>query len=76
MDFKNALLKCDLHEEAHISPLLGIAHQPDEVYRLWKALHGLRQAPLAWFDKKFIVITSLGFQSSCHDSALFVRFYD
>ena len=51
----------------------SVSHQPDEVCRLRKALYGLKQAPRAWFEKFSMVITSLGFRSSHHDSALFVR---
>ncbi|XP_057434376.1 uncharacterized mitochondrial protein AtMg00810-like [Lotus japonicus] len=35
--------------------------------------NGLKQAPRAWFEKFSIVIESLGFTSSPHDSALFVK---
>lgn len=40
---------------------------------LKKALYGLKQALWVWFEKFTIVITSLGFCSSEHDSSLFVR---
>ena len=39
-------------------------------------LYGLKQAPCAWFEKFSIVISSLGFVSSSHDSALFVKCTD
>ncbi|XP_062103383.1 uncharacterized mitochondrial protein AtMg00810-like [Humulus lupulus] len=54
-------------------PPPGVPHNPGEVCRLKKALYGLKQAPRAWFEKFSIVITSLGFHPSAHDSALFVR---
>ena len=73
MDVKNAFLNGDLHEEVYMSPPPGIAHRPGEVCRLRKALYGLKQAPRAWFEKFSTVITSLGFQPSNHDSALFIR---
>ncbi|GFP81204.1 retrovirus-related pol polyprotein from transposon tnt 1-94 [Phtheirospermum japonicum] len=41
--------------------------------RLKKALSVFKQAPRAWFEKFSIVIKSLGFHSSQHDSALFLR---
>jgi hypothetical protein len=40
---------------------------------LKKALYGLKQAPHAWFEKFSVVILSLGFVSSSHDSALFIK---
>jgi hypothetical protein len=45
-------------------------------YKLKKALYGLKQAPHTWFEKFSIVISSLGFVSSNHDSALFVKCND
>jgi len=35
-----------------------------------RMLCGLKQAPHAWFEKFSIVISSLGFVSNSHDSAL------
>ncbi|XP_019439031.1 PREDICTED: uncharacterized protein LOC109344732 [Lupinus angustifolius] len=73
MDVKNAFLNGDLHEEIYMVPPPGVSHNPGEVCKLQKSLYGLKQAPRAWFEKFSIVITSLGFSSSPHDSALFVR---
>lgn len=36
-------------------------------------LYVLKQAPRGWFGKFIVVITSLDFHSSDHDSSLFVR---
>ncbi|XP_057451895.1 uncharacterized mitochondrial protein AtMg00810-like [Lotus japonicus] len=54
-------------------PPPGVSHNPGEVCKLKKAIYGLKQAPRAWFEKFSIVIESLGFTSSPHDSALFVK---
>ncbi|XP_042426160.1 uncharacterized mitochondrial protein AtMg00810-like [Zingiber officinale] len=54
-------------------PPPGVSHRSGEVCRLRKALYGLKQAPRAWFAKFSMVITSLGFRSSNHDLALFVK---
>ncbi|KAJ0978741.1 hypothetical protein J5N97_014215 [Dioscorea zingiberensis] len=54
-------------------PSPGVPHSPGEVCKLKKALYGLKQAPRAWFEKFSIVIASLGFHPSPHDSALFLR---
>ena len=43
------------------------------VCKLKKALYGLKQAPHAWFEKFSIVISSLGFVSSSHNSSLFIK---
>jgi len=39
-------------------------------------LYGLKQAPCAWFEKFYVVISSLGFVSSSHDSTLFIKSTD
>ncbi|XP_062119243.1 uncharacterized mitochondrial protein AtMg00810-like [Humulus lupulus] len=51
----------------------GVPRNHGEVCKLKKALYGLKQAPRAWFERFFIVIASLGFLPSNHDSALFVK---
>ncbi|CAJ2650750.1 unnamed protein product [Trifolium pratense] len=73
MDVKNAFLNGDLLEEVYMVPPSGVSHNPGEVCKLKKALYGLKQAPRAWFEKFSAVIISLGFCSSDHDSALFVK---
>ena len=53
-----------------------VSHDSGYVCKLKKALYGLKQAPRAWFDKFFIVISSLGFISSSYDPALFIKSND
>lgn len=43
------------------------------VYRLTKALYGLRQDPRSWFDKLKTFLISLKFTSSKSDASLFIR---
>jgi hypothetical protein len=59
-----------------MTPPLGISHDSRYVCKLKKALYGLKQAPRAWFEKFSIMISSLGFVSSSHDSALFIKCID
>ncbi|GJZ84109.1 uncharacterized mitochondrial protein-like protein [Tanacetum coccineum] len=73
MDVKNVFLNGDLNEEVYMKPPPGIPHQLGEVYKLQKALYGLKQEPRAWYEKFSTVVTSLGFVSSHHDSALFAE---
>ncbi|GJZ98671.1 uncharacterized mitochondrial protein-like protein [Tanacetum coccineum] len=73
MDVKNAFLNVDLNEEVYMKPPPRVPHQPGEVCKLRKALNGLKQAPRAWYEKFSTVVTYLGFVSSHHDSALFVK---
>jgi hypothetical protein len=70
---KNAFLNWDLQEEVYITPSLGVSHDSGYVCKLKKVLYNLKQAPHAWFEKIFVVILSLGFVSSCHDSTLFIK---
>jgi len=54
----------------------GISHDSRYVCKLKKALYSLKQAPRAWFEKFSIMISSLGFVSSSHDSTLFIKCTD
>jgi hypothetical protein len=57
-------------------PLPSVSHDFGYVCKLKKALYGLKQAPRAWFEKFYVVISSFGFVSSSHDSALFIKCTD
>ena len=46
------------------------------VCKLKKALYGLKQAPRAWFEKSYVVISTLGFAASSYGSALFIMCID
>jgi len=76
LDVKNAFLNGDLQEEVYMTPPPGISHDSGYVCKLKKTLYGLKQAPRAWFEKFSIVISSFGFVSSSHDSALFIKCTD
>ncbi|GJW13117.1 uncharacterized mitochondrial protein-like protein [Tanacetum coccineum] len=73
LDVKNAFLNGDLNKEVYMTPPPGVPHQSGEVYKIQKALYGLKQAPCVWYKKFSTVVTSFGFVSSHHDSALFVK---
>jgi hypothetical protein len=59
-----------------MAPPPGISHDSGYVCKLKKTLYGLKQASRAWFEKFSIVISSLGFVYSSHDSALFIKCTD
>jgi hypothetical protein len=63
MDVKSAFLNGDLGEEVYVSQPPGFIKSGEEkkVYRLHKALYGLRQAPRAWNSKLDAVLYDLGF---------------
>ena len=70
LDVKNAFQNGDLQEEVYMVPLPGVSHDQGYVWKLKEALYGFKQAPRSWFEKFSIVISSPGFTSSSHDSAL------
>ncbi|GJY63596.1 retrovirus-related pol polyprotein from transposon TNT 1-94 [Tanacetum coccineum] len=61
MDVKTAFLNGDLQEEVFVSQPEGFEdlEHPTHVYRLNKALYGLKHAPRAWYDNllKFLMET-------------------
>ncbi|GJT88450.1 retrovirus-related pol polyprotein from transposon TNT 1-94 [Tanacetum coccineum] len=52
MDVKTAFLNGELKEEVYISQLEGFVDEdnPSHVYKLKKALYGLKEAPRTWYD--------------------------
>ena len=50
LDVKSAFLRGELKEEVYVSQPEGFIKEIDKgkVYRLMKALYGIRQAPRAW----------------------------
>ena len=59
-----------------MTPSPGVSHDSGYVCKFKKAIYSLKQASHDWFEKFFVVIFSLRFVSSNHDSALFVRCTD
>ena len=72
-DVKNAFLNGDLQEEVYMEPSPSVSHDFGYVCKLGKALYGLKQASHAWFEKLYVVISSLGFATISYDSTLFVK---
>jgi hypothetical protein len=78
MNVKSAFLNGDLKEEVYVQQLPGFAVTGEErkVYRLRKALYGLRQAPRAWNAKLDATLKDMGFQQSAHEAAMYRRAVD
>jgi len=75
MDVKSAFLNGDLEEEVYVQQPAGyvVASAEHKVYRLRKALYGLRQAPRAWNAKLDSTLLSLGFQRSSVEHGVYTR---
>jgi hypothetical protein len=73
IDIHNAFLHGTLFEDVFMSQPLGFNHPqfPSHVYKLQKAIYGLKQAPKAWFSKLSSRLLQLGFCRSRSDTSLF-----
>ena len=75
LDVKTAFLHGDLKEEVYVSQPEGfvVKGQEGKVYRLKKALYGLRQAPRAWNEKLNRVLGELKFVKCAKEPAVYRR---
>ncbi|KAI3736061.1 hypothetical protein L6452_15593 [Arctium lappa] len=73
LDVKSTFLNGDLQEEVYVSQPDGFAIEGKEhmVYRLNKALYGLRQAPRAWNIRLDKTLKELGFQRCPQEQAVY-----
>ncbi|KAL8115181.1 hypothetical protein AgCh_021856 [Apium graveolens] len=73
MDVKSAFLNGELEEEVYVEQPPGFVDtkHPDYVYRLDKALHGLKQAPRAWYETLAQFFLESGFHRGTIDKTLF-----
>ncbi|GKC27000.1 copia protein [Tanacetum coccineum] len=64
-----------LREEVYVSQPDGFvdSNNPNQMYRLKKALYVLKQAPHAWYDLLSSFLLSKGFSKGKVDPTLFVR---
>lgn len=78
LDLKSAFLNGDLQEEVFVDQPEGfiVAGSEDKVYRLKKALYGLRQAPRAWYGKVDQYFVKYGFQRSDYEPTLYKKIYE
>lgn len=75
LDVKSAFLNGELHEEVYVSQPKGYVKkgQESKVYRLLKALYGLRQAPRAWYTQLNKCLTRLGFVKYPYEHAVYIK---
>ncbi|CAL8999973.1 unnamed protein product [Prunus brigantina] len=75
MDVKTAFLNGVLNEEVYVEQPKGFEdpHHPNDVFRLKKALHGLKQAPRAWYERLSSHLLGNGYVRGSVDKTLFVK---
>ncbi|GJZ52194.1 retrovirus-related pol polyprotein from transposon TNT 1-94 [Tanacetum coccineum] len=75
MDVKTAFLNCELKEEVYVSQPEGFVDQdnPSHVYKLKKAMYGLKQALHAWYDMLSSFLISQQFSKGAVDPTLFTQ---
>ncbi|GJT23019.1 retrovirus-related pol polyprotein from transposon TNT 1-94 [Tanacetum coccineum] len=75
MNVKTAFLNGILHEEVYVSQPNGFVdpENPNHVYKLKKALCGLKQAKRAWYDLLSLFLLSQKFSKGTVDPTLFIR---
>nr|GEY26226.1 hypothetical protein [Tanacetum cinerariifolium] len=75
MDVKTAFLNGDLKEEVYVSQLEVFVDpdHPTHVYRLKKALYGVKQAHRAWYDTLSRFLLDNNFSEGVVDPTLFTR---
>nr|GEW90733.1 hypothetical protein [Tanacetum cinerariifolium] len=75
MVVKTAFLNDEIKEEVYVSQPEGFVDQdnPSHVYKLKKALYGIKQAPRAWYDILSSFLISQQFSKGAVDPTLFTR---
>lgn len=75
MDVKSAFLNGELQETVLVTQLEGFVKKEQErmVYKLAKALYGLRQAPMAWYVKLSHYLEALGFVKCPYEHAVYTK---
>ncbi|CAM8895551.1 unnamed protein product [Rhodiola kirilowii] len=75
MDVKSAFLNSFLNEEVYVSQPKGFEdpHHPAHVYRLKKAMYGLKQVPQAWYEHLTVFLVDHEYVRGGVDNTLFVK---
>jgi len=74
LDVKSAFLHGELIEVVYVEQPLGYQKKDaNKVYKLKKALYGLRQAPRAWYRKIESYFVQENFEKCSHEHTLFVK---
>ncbi|XP_019087510.1 PREDICTED: uncharacterized protein LOC109127357 [Camelina sativa] len=73
MDVKNAFLQGELEDDVYMRPPPGLEDTigPGKMFKLKKAIYGLKQSPRAWYHKLSSTLIDKGFRRSEADHTLF-----
>jgi histone deacetylase 1/2 len=71
IDFKTAFLNATLNEELYLSPIEGMDCEAGFVYRLKKAIYGLKQAGRSWSTILTEFLTMQGLKQCVSDPCVF-----
>lgn len=74
MDVEGAFLNGEVRGEVYVGQPKGYDTGDGKVFKLRKALYGLRESPRAWYDCFHSFMIESGFQVSDYDSCLYVKF--
>src|SRR5207253_3176579 len=75
MNVKSAFLNCYINELVYVEQPPGFEDpkHPNHVYRLFKALYSLKQAPRAWYERLRDFLEEKGFKIGRVDTTLFTK---
>ncbi|CAH2088680.1 unnamed protein product [Euphydryas editha] len=73
MDVETAFLNGKVLSEVYVKQPVGYEDGTDNVYKLNKALYGLKESPRAWYECFNIFLVTLNFQRSKYDYCLYVK---
>ena len=75
MDVNSAFLNEMLQEEVYVEQAKGFVdpHKLDDVYKLKRALYGLKQTPRAWYDRLTAYFIEHGFKMGSVDTTFFIK---
>ncbi|PLW04994.1 hypothetical protein PCANC_28362 [Puccinia coronata f. sp. avenae] len=76
LNVKSAFLTCDLEEKVYLTPPAGYRTGANIYLALNKAIYGLKQASLAWYNRLSSFLVKIGFSVSIANPCVFWRAED
>ena len=75
MDVKSAFLNGILEEEVYIEQPEGFVdkNNKDKVYKLHKALYGLKKAPRAWYERLHTYLVQIGLERTNNNNSMYIK---